>query len=70
MIVEQSNLSTINNDVLTQDIKIKKGLINRKTRNMISGIIKRCIDLVAGIVGTILLIPITLFVFISNKYYL
>ena len=38
----------------------------RKFRNILSAIIKRIIDIIAGIIGIILLIPITILVFIMN----
>lgn len=68
----QSNLSIIDNNVTTIDNneiihkKINKNLTKVKARDTISGIIKRGIDLAAGIVGGLLLIPITLFVVICN----
>lgn len=64
MIVEQYNLSKIDNEII-QD-KINSKLTKIKVRHIISGVIKRGIDLLAGIVGFLLLIPITLFVVISN----
>lgn len=64
MVVEQSNLSTIDNEIIQEEINNK--LTKIKIRHAISGFIKRGIDLVAGIVGCLLLIPITLFVVISN----
>lgn len=62
MVAEQSNLSTIDNEIMQR--KGNNKLI--KVRHAISGFIKRGIDLVAGIIGCVLLIPITLFVVISN----
>lgn len=62
MVAEQSNLSTIDN-------KIAQGKENNKlikVRHTISGFIKRGIDLIAGITGCLLFIPITLFVVVSN----
>lgn len=64
MIVEQSNLSTMDNEIIEE--KINNKLIKTKIRHAISGFIKRGIDLVAGITGCLLLVPITLFVVISN----
>ena len=71
MNVGQSNISIVDNDITTTENeilqnKIDKGLTKIKIRDTISGIIKRGIDLVAGIVGCLLLIPITLFVVICN----
>lgn len=66
MDTRESNLSVIENNVTAVDINLENKIAERKVRNIISGTIKRAIDLVAGIVGTILLIPITLFVVISN----
>lgn len=64
MIAEQSNLSTIDNKILEKDINNK--IANSKARDAFSGIVKRGIDVVAGIVGVLLLIPITLFVVVAN----
>lgn len=64
MVVEQSNLSTIDNEIIQE--KINNKLTKVKIRHAISGFIKRGIDLVAGITGCLLLVPITLFVVISN----
>lgn len=64
MIAEQSNLSTIDNELMEKNINNK--IIHSKARDAFSGIVKRGIDVVAGIVGCLLLIPITLFVVIAN----
>lgn len=64
MVVEQSNLSTMDNEIIKN--KINNKLTKIRVRHAISGFIKRGIDLVAGIVGCLLLVPITLFVVISN----
>ena len=64
MLVEQSDLSTINNEIVVKNIK--KGLLNKKARDVFSIVLKRSIDIMAGIVGTILLVPITIFVFFFN----
>lgn len=64
MIVEQSNLSTIDNEIIQNEIGNK--LTKIKPRDVISIGIKRGIDLVAGICGCLLLVPITLFVVIAN----
>ncbi|MCI9286571.1 MAG: sugar transferase [Clostridia bacterium] len=64
MVVEQSNLSTRDNEIIQE--KINNKLTKIKIRHAISGFIKRGIDLVAGVTGCLLLIPITLFVVISN----
>ncbi len=64
MVVEQSNLSTVDNEIIQE--KINNKLTKIKIRHAISGFIKRGIDLVAGVTGCLLLIPITLFVVISN----
>lgn len=64
MVVEQSNLSTMDNEIIKNEINNK--LTKLRVRHAISGFIKRGIDLMAGIVGCLLLIPITLFVVISN----
>ena len=44
----------------------REEISKRKVRNFISGLIKRVIDLLAGIIGSILLIPITILVWILN----
>lgn len=62
MVVEQSNLSTIDNEIIQNTTN--KPIISLKDRRSI--ILKRGIDLVAGIVGCLLLIPITLFVVVAN----
>lgn len=64
MVVEQSNLSTVDNKIIQE--KIDNKLTKIKIRHAISGFIKRGIDLVAGVTGCLLLVPITLFVVISN----
>ena len=64
MVVEQADLSTMNNEIIKDEINNK--LTKIEIRHTISGGIKRCIDVMAGIVGGMLLIPITLFVAISN----
>lgn len=71
MSTSQSNLSVIDNKVTTVDSeiiqdKINNKIANSKLRDNISGIIKRGIDIVAGIAGCLLLVPITLFVVVSN----
>lgn len=65
MVGEQTNLSTIDNEIIQNEIENKLTKV-KIVRNVISGFIKRGIDLVAGIVGCLLLAPITLFVVISN----
>lgn len=66
MIVEQSNLAEINNEITKKETKINNKLTKLKMRYFISGFIKRGIDLVAGIIGCLLLAPITLFVVVLN----
>lgn len=66
MDIGQSNLSVLENNVTTVDINIDNKIAERKLRNKISWTIKRGIDLIAGIVGIVLLLPITLFVVVSN----
>lgn len=67
MVIEQTNLSVMDNEMIKN--KINNKLTKIKIRHAISGIIKRGIDVGAGIVGGLLLIPITLFVVISNAIY-
>lgn len=66
MDIGQSNLSVLENNIKTVDININNKIAERKLRNKISWIVKRGIDLIAGLVGIVLLLPITLFVVISN----
>ena len=47
-------------EIREQNQKHKDEISQRKVRNFISGLIKRIVDLIAGIVGTILLIPFTI----------
>ncbi len=61
-----NNVTTIDNEMIKSEININNKLTKIKIRHTISAIIKRGIDLVAGIVGCLLLIPITLFVVLSN----
>lgn len=62
MVIEQSNLATIENEVIQNTTN--KQIVSFRDRRSI--ILKRVIDLAAGIVGCLLLIPITLFVVVSN----
>lgn len=64
MVIEQINLSTIDNEIIQNEINNK--LTKIKFRHVVSWVIKRSIDLVAGICGTLMLIPITILVMISN----
>lgn len=66
MDVGQSNLSVLDNTITSVDIKIENKIAKKNIRHIISRTIKRGIDVVAGVFGTILLLPITLFVFITN----
>lgn len=61
-----NNVTTLDNEIVKNEININNKLTKLKVRHFISGTIKRGIDLVAGIVGCMLLIPITLFVVICN----
>lgn len=65
MVGEQTNLTTIDNEIIQNKIENKLTKV-KIVRNAISGFIKRCIDLAAGITGCLLLIPITIFVVINN----
>lgn len=65
MSIGQSDLTAINNSVDT-NINIDKNLYKKNIRNVASKITKRAIDIIASIVGTIMLVPITLFVAICN----
>ncbi|MCI8482670.1 MAG: hypothetical protein HFJ27_06505, partial [Clostridia bacterium] len=58
MVIEQTNLSVMDNEMIKN--KINNKLTKIKIRHAISGTIKRGIDVVAGITGCLLLIPITL----------
>lgn len=64
--VISNNVTTLDNEIIKNEININNKLTKTKIRHTISGTIKRGIDLVAGIVGCLLLIPITIFVVISN----
>lgn len=63
------NLTKIDNEVLQKEINVNNKLTKTKIRNNISACIKRGIDLIAGITGTVLLIPITLFVVVCNAIF-
>lgn len=65
MIIEQSNLPTMNNEIIITK-KLKNKLTKLTIRHAISGFIKRSIDLLAGIVGLVSLVPVTIFVAITN----
>ncbi len=64
LVAEQANLTTVDSDIAksTTNNKVSNSIV----RDRISIIIKRGIDLASGIVGCLLLVPITLFVVISN----
>lgn len=64
-----NQITTIDNEIVQNEININKKLTKTKVRHIISASIKRGIDLVAGIVGCILLIPITLFVVVCNAIF-
>ena len=59
----EEELKEYRNENKNRFYKIRK----RTVRNIISDIIKRCIDIVAGLIGTILLVPITIIVWIMSK---
>ncbi len=67
--VAGSQITTIDNEIVQNEININNKLTKTKVRHVISASIKRGIDLVAGIVGCILLIPITLFVVACNAIF-
>lgn len=76
MIIEQSNLSAIEKEIIIAKkiniLKYKTANSNIKKieiRDNMSGIIKRSIDIISGITGCMLLVPITIFVAISNIIY-
>ena len=64
LVVEQANLRTVDNNIAkhTTNNKVSNSIV----RDRISIILKRGIDLASGIIGCLLLVPITLFVVISN----
>ncbi len=64
--VVSNNITTLDKEIIKNEININNKLTKTKIRNTISGIIKRGIDLISGIVGCLFLIPITVFVVISN----
>ncbi|MCI8352326.1 MAG: sugar transferase [Clostridia bacterium] len=67
--VAGNQITTIDNEIVQNEININNKLAKTKIRHIISASIKRGIDLVAGIVGCILLIPITLFVVFCNAIF-
>lgn len=67
--VAGNQITTIDNEIVQNEININDKLTKTKVRHVISASIKRGIDLVAGIVGCILLIPITLFVVVCNTIF-
>lgn len=62
----QSNLSVLDTNITKTEIQIEKNRNIMKQQNSIEIATKRGMDIVAGIIGTILLFPITLFVAICN----
>ena len=56
----------------TIDKEVERNIIVTKSQNTVYNIVKRLIDIVAGLIGTIILIPLTLFVialrFIKNEH--
>lgn len=46
----------------TVDKQVEKGIIVTKSQNVFYNIVKRTFDIIAGLVGTIILVPLTLFV--------
>ncbi len=64
--VLENNITTMNKEIIKNEININNKLTKVKIRNGISAVIKRGIDLISGITGCLLLIPITIFVTISN----
>lgn len=56
----------------TIDKEVERNIIVTKSQNTVYNIVKRLFDIVAGLIGTIILIPLTLFVialrFIKNEY--
>jgi len=65
LVGEQTDLSAMDNKIIQNEINNKLNKV-KVVRNAISGVIKRGIDLGAGFVGCLLLIPITLFVVVFN----
>ncbi len=64
-----NSITTLDNEIVQKEININNKLTKVKIRHFISATIKRVIDLVAGIIGCLMLIPITLFVVISNTIF-
>lgn len=56
----------------TIDKEVERNIIVTKSQNTVYNIVKRLFDIVAGLIGTIILIPLTLFVialrFIKNEH--
>lgn len=64
----QSNLSILDTNITKSDIQIeeKRKIAKQQKRNILEIATKRGMDLVVGTIGMILLLPITLFVAITN----
>ena len=57
-----------NNAVLTRDIELETQVREKiKDKKIIYRLIKRIVDIIGGLVGTILLLPITITLYIVNK---
>ena len=58
-----------NNAVLTRDIELETQEVKEKIKDkkIVYKLIKRIVDIIGGLVGTILLIPITAILYIANK---
>lgn len=69
MNLAEEDISILNKDemILLKSEK-KQDLLQKKALNIINKTGKRLIDIIAGIVGTIMLIPITLIIAIINLF--
>ena len=69
MNLAEEDISILNKDemILLKSEK-KQDLLQKKSLNIINKTGKRLIDIIAGIVGTIMLIPITLIIAIINFF--
>lgn len=69
MNLAEEDISILNkNEMILLKSEKKQDLLQKKALNIINKTGKRLIDIIAGIVGTIMLIPITLIIAIINFF--
>lgn len=69
MNLAEEDISILNkNEMILLKSEKKQDLLQKKALNIINKTGKRLIDIIAGIVGTIMLIPITLIMAIINFF--